>query len=173
MQRAEPMATSSQIVEDRGARGTCERAATPVIASRSNEGRAVCDPTTSTPSQRRRTARTHRVRILCTGHWKMFDWRCEHMPKKKAHEPRLHSSTLLAATYGSLRDTLRPAHGQQRSPRMRRGALQGSLRLCINRFVNASGKVAQAHLWARCAGLSAPVPSDLGALHNRVRRHCT
>jgi len=153
--------------KETGHQGTCECTATPVIASRSNEGRAVCDPTTSAPSQRRRTARTHRVRILCTGDWKTFDWRCEHMPKKKAHEPRLHSSTLLAAIYGSLRDTLRPAHGQQRSPRMRRGALQGSLRLCINRFVNASGKVAQAHRTFGHGVQASPLP------YQPIWGHCT
>ena len=97
----------------KGARGTCESTATPVIASRSNEGGAVCDPTTSAPFQRWRTARTHRRRILCTTKWKPFHWRCEHITKQKAYEPRLHSSTLLAATYGSLRDTLRPAHDRQ------------------------------------------------------------
>jgi len=174
MQRAEPMATIKRMVEERGARGTCERAATPVIASRSNEGRAVCDPTTSAPSQRRRTARTHRVRILCTGDWKSFHRRCEHMPKQKAYEPRLHSSTLLAATYGSLRGTLRPAHDRQRCPRMRRGKSKGSIRKCFNGSVNTSGgRTGASHLWARCAGLSAPVPADLGALHNRARRRCT
>jgi hypothetical protein len=113
--------------KETGAQGTCECTATPVIASRSNEGGAVCDPTTSAPSQRRRTARTHRRRILCTTEWKPFHWRCEHIAKQKVIEPRLHSSTLLAATYGSLRDILRPAHDGQRSARMLRGASQGSL----------------------------------------------
>ena len=160
-------------VEERGARGTCECTATPVIASRSNVGGAVCDPTTSAPSQRRRTARTHRLRVLCTGDGKTFPWKCEHTPKEKAYEPRLHSSTLLAATYGNLRDTLRPAQDRQRSPRMRRGGSQGSLRKCLNRSANPSGNTSAPHLWARCAGLSAPVPADLGALHNRARRRCT
>ena len=167
MQRAQPMATTSQMVEDRGARGTCECAATPVIASRSNEGTAVCDPTTSAPSQRRRTARTHRLRILCTGDWKTFHWRCEHMPKQKVYEPRLHSSTLLAATYGSLRGTLRPAQDRQRSPRMRRGKSKGSIRKCFNGFVNTSGKVAQAHRTFGHGVQASPLP------YQPIWGHCT
>jgi hypothetical protein len=47
-------------------RRTCVCIAAPVIADRSDVGRAVCDSTTSAAFQRRRTARTHRTRVLCT-----------------------------------------------------------------------------------------------------------
>ena len=153
--------------KETGHQGTCECTATPVIASRSNEGGAVCDPTTSAPSQRWRTARTHRRRILCTTKWKPFHRRCEHITKQKAYEPRLHSSTLLAATYGSLRDTLRPAHDRQRSPRMRRGASQGSLHKCLNRFANPSSKGTQAHRTFGHGVQASPLP------YQPIWGHCT
>jgi hypothetical protein len=164
---AAPWHRLSKWVEERGACGTCERAATPVIASRSNVGRAVEDPTTSAPSQRRRTARTHRLRILYTGDWKTFHKRCEHMPKQKAYEPRLHSSTLLAATYGSLRGTLRPAHDRQRCPRMRRRKSKGSICKCFNGFVNTSGKVARAHRTFGHGVQASPLP------YQPIWGHCT
>ncbi len=152
--------------KETGHQGTCECTATPVIASRSNEGGAVCDPTTSAPSQRWRTARTHRRRILCTTEWKPFHWQCGHIAKQKVIEPRLHSSTLLAATYGSLRDTLRPAHDWPRSARMLRGASQGSL-WQVPQWVSQRKRQAKAHRTFGHGVQAAPLP------YQPIWGHCT
>jgi hypothetical protein len=173
MQRAVPITS----IQERGAaRRTCVCIAAPVIASRSVVGKAVCDSTASTTLRRWRTATTQRSRVLYTTATKQVVGGATVVSIKSEQEPRRGSNSLLGATYGSLQDRLRPAHDRQGCTEYgvahRKAKLLRPVLRSFDASLNESKRpIARApHLRARRASLSAPVPANLGTLHNLAVR---
>jgi hypothetical protein len=92
--------------------------------------------------------------------------RCKH---RNEDEPRHGSSSLLAATYGSLQDRLRPAHDRQGCTEIRRGASPGLLRPVLRSFhasFNASSH-SRGHRTFGHGVQACPLP------YQRIWGHCT